>query len=258
MRRGEQFGQFDAQPGEVVDVEKPAVVDLLGGDPPAGEAIGLRFEEPMQAAEAGRPAGPPGEGEERRRNRRDDAWIGDGRRQLPFQFRGTIPRLGGAEPPKRREINREARQHRPTMLQDGRIVERRYRKAVIVVPGAETPFGRFEAQHDLAALQYRAVLLAEHRQQYPAFQIFAQWVPIDVEIRRIGRKFAPFENIEPPGIVGAAHCHMVRHDIEDEPHPLRLNGGGERSKFALRAGLRVQPVVIDDVIAVGRAGARLH
>ena len=144
------------------------------------------------------------------------------------------------------------------MLEDGGIVERRYRKTVIVIPGAESPFRRLEAQHDLAALQYRAVLLAEHRQQYPAFQIFAQWVPIDVEIRRIGRKFAPFENIEPPGIVGAAHCHMVRHDIEDEPHALRLQGGGERSKFALRADLRVQPVVIDDVVAMSRAGARFH
>src|SRR5205814_8761340 len=68
VRRGEQFGQFDAQPGEVVDVEKPAVVDFLGRDPPAGEAIGLRFEEAMQAAKAGRPAEPPGDRKSTRLN----------------------------------------------------------------------------------------------------------------------------------------------------------------------------------------------
>ena len=61
VRRLEQLRQFDAQPGEIVDVEKAAIVDLLGRDAPERDPVGLFFEQPMQPAEAVRTAGLPGE-----------------------------------------------------------------------------------------------------------------------------------------------------------------------------------------------------
>ena len=38
---------FHAQPHQIVDVEKSAVIDLLGRDFPMGEPVSLRFQQPM-------------------------------------------------------------------------------------------------------------------------------------------------------------------------------------------------------------------
>ena len=46
-----------AQGGQVVDVEEAAVVDLVGRDPPVGQAIALMLEQVVQQVEAVRVAG---------------------------------------------------------------------------------------------------------------------------------------------------------------------------------------------------------
>src|SRR5205085_5941253 len=97
-----------------------------------------------------------------------------------------------------------------------------------------------------------------HRQQHAAFQILAERIPIDVEIARIGRRLTPFENIEPPRIVGTPDRHMVWHDVENEAHAMRLQRCDKRAEFRFAPDLRVKPVVIDDVVAMRRAGPRLH
>jgi hypothetical protein len=43
---------FHTNTGEVVGIEKSAVVDVVGGDPPVGQAEGLRFDEFVQFFEA--------------------------------------------------------------------------------------------------------------------------------------------------------------------------------------------------------------
>ena len=45
---------LDANAGEIVGVEEPPVVDVIGGDPPVGQAIGLRFDKFVKLVEAGR------------------------------------------------------------------------------------------------------------------------------------------------------------------------------------------------------------
>ena len=45
-----------AQGGQVVDVEEPAVVDLVGGHPPVGQAVALVLEQVVQQVEAPRVA----------------------------------------------------------------------------------------------------------------------------------------------------------------------------------------------------------
>ena len=50
----EHLGIFHAERGQLVDVEEPAVVDLLGGDSPVRQSIGLRGEQRVQAVEAPR------------------------------------------------------------------------------------------------------------------------------------------------------------------------------------------------------------
>src|SRR5882724_2597706 len=57
MRRFENFLVFHADAGEIVGVEKAAVVDVVGSDPPVGQAESLRLDELMQLFEAGRIGG---------------------------------------------------------------------------------------------------------------------------------------------------------------------------------------------------------
>ena len=57
VRAGEDLGFLDAQPGEAVDVEEAAIVDVARRDAPMGEPVGLRLEDAMQRPEALRDAG---------------------------------------------------------------------------------------------------------------------------------------------------------------------------------------------------------
>ena len=60
-------GLLDAQAGEGVDVEEAAIVDVARRDPPMGEPVGLRLQQPMQRPEA---VGMPGDAvDERERPR---------------------------------------------------------------------------------------------------------------------------------------------------------------------------------------------
>jgi len=54
MGAREEFRQLHADAGEIVDVEEPAIVDLVRGGPPIGRAPGLRLEKRMEAAPARR------------------------------------------------------------------------------------------------------------------------------------------------------------------------------------------------------------
>src|SRR3546814_2714697 len=44
----EDLGKLDPDAGQVVDVEKPPIVDVTGCDAPEGDAIGLRLEQAVQ------------------------------------------------------------------------------------------------------------------------------------------------------------------------------------------------------------------
>ena len=52
VRRREHLGILHPQAGESVDVEEPPVVDLVEGGTPVRQAVGLAFEQAVQAVEA--------------------------------------------------------------------------------------------------------------------------------------------------------------------------------------------------------------
>ena len=58
VRGGEDLRLLHAQGGQFVDVEEAAVVDLVGGDPPVRQAIGLLVEQVVEQVEAVRVARP--------------------------------------------------------------------------------------------------------------------------------------------------------------------------------------------------------
>ena len=128
---------------------------------------------------------------------------------------------------------------------------------MLVVPGAETALLRIQTQFDLPAFQYRAELVAKHRQQYLAFEVAAAGMPVDIEESGVRRVLTPLEHVHPPGVVGA-DAHVVRHDVDDQAQVARLQGLVQRLETLLAAEFGIDPGVVDDVVTVRGAGARGH
>ncbi len=125
---------------------------------------------------------------------------------------------------------------------------------MIEIPCAEAPLVMVEAQGDLSLLENRAVLVAEHGEERASLEVGPNGIPVDIEIAGERRISSPLENIVPPRIV-TANGHVVRDEIEDQSHTVRVQRVDERAEIRLAADFRVQPVMIDDVVAVGLAGA---
>jgi hypothetical protein len=182
VRDIEQFRLFDAQSGEVVDVEKPAVIDLVGRDMPVGDAKALHLQQTVQPPPARWAARPSGKRCRCRFDRGRERRVLGGFGQPLFQFHRAGARRFRPKPSQPGELGGEGSHRRAAVAQDGGVGVRQNRKAVAVVPGAEAALVGIEAQHQLAAFQHRTVLPTEHRQQHSTFRVVAYRRPVDVEI----------------------------------------------------------------------------
>src|SRR4051794_33582600 len=72
------------------------------------------------------------------------------------------------------------------------------------------------------------------------------------------RRRPPFQHVEPPWIVGKMYPDMVGHEIEDQSQIVLLQRGAQPCKAGLTAEFGIELCVIDDVIAMAAALARLH
>ncbi len=170
---------------------------------------------------------------------------------------GILPRCGTvallqADPA---EMLREVLQRRLARgAQDVGVVLRRDREAVFEVVGVELAGGGIETQGQVAGGQRLAVGRAEERRQQPVLQHAVRRFPVDVEEASVGALAAPFQHVQPPGVVLAADPHVVRHDIQDQPEPGRLQRRHQPAERRLAAELGVDLAVVDDVVAMGGPG----
>ena len=109
-------------------------------------------------------------------------------------------------------------------------------------------------QRDAARREFFAVRRAERRRQHFAAQRRIRRMPVDVEMTRVGTVPAPFEDIEPPRVAGAAHAHMVRHHVDEQPHVVRAQLVDEAFQARLAAAFGADLGVVDGVVAVHRSG----
>ena len=72
------------------------------------------------------------------------------------------------------------------------------------------------------------------------------------------RGLAPFQHVEPPRIVGKMHADMIGHEIEDQAEIVLLQRRTQPFEAGLAAKLGIELGVIDNVVAMGAALARLH
>ncbi len=128
----------------------------------------------------------------------------------------------------------------------------------VVGPDREAAGRGVEAQHELAGLEDGAVLLAEEGDQQLARQVAPVRLPVDVEPAGDVGVRAPFQHVEPPGVVGAADAHVVGHEVEDlaeAVRPERRDHGVERRGVA---ELGIEAPMVHDVVAMRAARPRLE
>ena len=189
-----------AQAGELVDVEEAAVVDLVGGDAPEREPVGLRSMQRVQLVLVGGRV----DDRERRADRGGHRRLLDGERgqalleQRPGRAARSAAsaesaptRVGGQVRERRRQA---AQPSAPSGASSSRwpapsriagIAARIEREAVLVSRrSAKLPASPSQASASSSALEHVAVLLAEHRQQHLAVELAVDRMPVDVEVAR--------------------------------------------------------------------------
>ena len=267
------------QGGQGVDIKEAAIVDLVGGHPPVGQAVGLGLQQAVHGLEGGNSG--PGTVESGHFLEQELGEIGAGRKQggqtLLVQF--LVPAaLGhglGADLVARRQVAEGGEQglqfqeggmpraqtrFQPGQVraEDARILARVHREAVLAVEDTERTLLRVEGELESTVLQDRPVAVAEHRQQHPAPQLPGDGMPVDVEIGGKGGGLAVFQHVQPPVIIIAHDAHVVGHHVHDLAHAPLLQGRGELLEVLGAGYFRVQAGVVGDVVAVPAAGPRLE
>ena len=118
------------------------------------------------------------------------------------------------------------------------------------------PSSRSNSQLQIAALEHGSVWLGQHGYQHLVGERRIHRVPVDVEEVRVDRGLSVLEYIHPPRVVGSHDADVIRHDVEDVAHAMRAQLRHEPIEILTTADLRIEGVVIDDVIAVCTACAR--
>jgi hypothetical protein len=124
-------------------------------------------------------------------------------------------------------------------------------RLVVVVADRERPVPPLDGQ--LACLHDPAVVVTEHRHEHEAGQLGLGWVPVDVEVVGVAAFRPVLQDVPPPGVRPPADRHVVRHDVEHLAQPGRGQPPGEAGVRGGPAELRVDPAVVDHVVAVPAA-----
>ncbi len=129
---------------------------------------------------------------------------------------------------------------------------------MLVIPDAQAARPGIEAKLELAPFQDLTVVIAEEGQQHLSAQLRLGGLPVDVEELRIGRAWTVLEHVQPPEILVASDSQVVWNEIQDLSHSVPVQRLDERRERLLVAHLRVECIVIGDVVPVRASGARFQ
>ncbi len=110
-------------------------------------------------------------------------------------------------------------------------------------------------QLQLAIRQRLAIGAAEERDENLAMQQGVWRIPVNIEKLRVMAAASEFQQVQPPGIIGAADAHMVGNDIDDQSHAVGAQSRHQPAQGRLAAEFRVDLAMVDNVVAMRRAGA---
>src|SRR5256885_1337649 len=131
-------------------------------------------------------------------------------------------------------------------------------EAMLVIENAELALLRIKLQLEFAAIEDSAVLIAQDRDQNFELQFIFERFPIDVEKFGVRGRLTVLENVEPPGVVGSHHTHVVRHDVEDLPHAVLAQRSNEGFEIFNCTDLGIENLVINNVVTMRASRASLE
>ncbi|MHC2260238.1 hypothetical protein ACVIVC_002009 [Sinorhizobium meliloti] len=222
---------FDAHADEAGDLEKPSVAELVPGRLPAHQPPGLHSMQPVELqCVRGEPVETLVElGRDRRR--RDDR--GDFRVELCGGF--PFGRAGDSRDPFERGI---------AVARDRRIAGGIERIESLVISKRQAAVLVVVCKAQIAGCDLFLKRLSEEgeRERLPR---------VDVEIVGKFAKAAPFDHAVPPVIL-EMRGHVVRDDVQNETESFGPQRMSEPHKSIVAAQGRVDLVIVDDVVAMGR------
>ena len=255
------------KPGQRVDVEEAPIVDFAGGKPPVRRACsaGAPADDAAPASApgasgAGAIGGEPALDDLARRRRCAASSRLEGR---------ALRRASGWCGPRvaRRRARASARRPRSSsapasvtiVAQDLAVAFRRDRQPMLEIPGGKAAFGGIVAKLDLAALQRLAVGRAEDRQQHAAAGAIGQHAPSRCRRRPRAARPGPHSSTSSHQAL-SAKCTPTWLGTKSRIRPMSccFSAALSRAKPASPPSSGLSCVVIDDVVAVGAARARLH
>ena len=269
--RGVEHGlAFHAQRGKVADVEKPPVIDLVRCDPPIRDAERLRFQKIVQRGKAlgvtrravERPHGRFDRVANCRRLARQPRKLDLATLLVAMPLRGSRARRGkigecgchavelGAQRRGKRFVLR------PYALEDHLVRARIDRQAVLVIDHRKRARIHLETQLELAALEHPAVRFPQYWHEDFSRERGIDGMPVDVEVTRVDGRLPVFQHVRPPCIVVAHHRHVVGHDVGNVAHSVTLECIDKALEVLAAADLRIEPAVVDDVVAMAASGTR--
>ena len=245
--------------GELVDVEKAPVIDVVGGHAEIRRTPVLRLNQRVEIAPGLRVSGYSAESIDRLADRRAHVFMrGRRTRELHFQVRRPLRLL---RTPLRQIRKRVAQplQLRMRIAQNARVVQRADRQLVrSVSPHGERSGLLLESQLELARVQLDSVLVSQKGRQQLVAKISSLRLPIDIEPAGVRRIRTPLEHVQPVRIVRAAHTHVVGHEIQNLAEAVFTQRRDHALECRRIAELGMKRVVVHDVVAVGAAGARFQ
>ncbi len=109
-------------------------------------------------------------------------------------------------------------------------------------------------QLDVSLFEFLSVRLAKNRQQHLSSQLRLQCVPINIEKVRVFRRLPVAQHILPPRSGVVPDPHVIGNNIKNQRHTHRLHLTHACVEFFFGADLRVECVVVGDIVTVRASG----
>ena len=136
------------------------------------------------------------------------------------------------------------------------LIDPAQRETMLVVVDREFLAALAPSQHKFPLLQGVAIGGAEQRHE--EFAVQAGRGEIDVEEIGVGAVAAILQQIEPVGVVAAADRHVIGDDVEDDADARFAQSRRHGAEAVFAAEFGIDAGEVRDVVAVHRAGGRLH
>ena len=191
-----ELRQFNAQTGELVDIEEPAIIDIVGGNPEMGSAPVLLADQCIQFAPGCNSPWLTIQAVHRGLDR--SSHLTPLTRQCPQLGLKVFGALRNSRAPVRQTGKGVAHPFQIGVLvtEHTSIMQRTDRQFMRVVgPNGNAAGFRVKAQHKLARFQYGPVLLPEKRDQQLVLQIPSVRLPVYVEPSSVFRGWAPLQDV---------------------------------------------------------------